>query len=159
MTKYGFDVVVHPGAEPWAPDESVLRTMRMYFPLPDATVHLWPRHRVQEVSGRQVGRYDFRAFTRGNESNVFVDDTETRASVPWIMSHELAHQLLRTKPELHRKLRDGTPARVRELDRAGDLFHRVDPEEVYCDDVANRIVGKEYDRDWWRSRVQAARTG
>jgi hypothetical protein len=151
-------VTVHPEVEAWAPDDAMLRTMRLYFPLPNATVHLWPRRMVREVSGRDVGRYDFRAFTRGDESHVFVDDTETRPSVAWIMSHELAHQLLRTKPELHHKLQDGTPAKVRELDRAGDLFHRVDPEEIYCDDVANRVMGREYDRDWWRARVLAMRT-
>ena len=85
-----------------------------------------------------------------NTSYVFVDPTETPDSVAWIIAHELSHQLVDEHPEVARML---DQAKTSEAHPASDRFHELDAEERLADGYATRLVGKRYDRSWWRKRA------
>lgn len=145
-----FQLSIHPEARLWTPDDRHLAVLRGYFSNPSMRAHILPRRLANKTLGKNLGPYAFRAFTRGNDSYVFVDPTETRRSVAWILSHELAHQKVDNSPTVSAAFAD---ALVPGLDRAGDEFHKVDAEERFCDGIATRLIGKRLDRDWWRLRT------
>lgn len=151
-------VFVHREARPWVPSEADLAQIRSFFGerLPGGQIYLWPRRLVDQVYGKPTKPLSFRAFTRAGRSNVFVDPSETDASVAFLMAHELCHQVVDRSPTLSMAFSDAKPAGV---DRAGDEFHSVDAEERFCDGIANRLLGTRYDRSWWRRRLEAERFG
>lgn len=149
-----FTLHVHPEAQPWVPEASDLERMRSFFRFNDMRAHLLPRRMANQVLGMKKKPYAFRAFTRGNDSYVFVDPTETKKSTAWILSHELAHQMVDRTPVLEQAFDDAT---VHGPDRAGDHFHEVDPEERFADGIATRLIGPRLDRTWWRERTKDPR--
>lgn len=145
-------LVVHPEAAPWVPKEPYLRKLQAFFSdekIP-MRVHLWPRRMVDRIIGRATKPYEFRAFTRGEDSHIFVDATETPQSIAWLIAHELCHRMVKSSPTLTAAFEDAKPL---DLDPAGDAFHDVDTEERFCDGIATRILGYRQDRAWWRKRV------
>lgn len=146
-------IYVHPEARPWVPDPNQVAVIRNFFDekLPNGRAFLWPARLKSEILGRPASARTFRAFTRGSDSHVFVDRSETKPSVAFVLSHELTHQLVDRSPVLSAAFDDARPAG---LGHAGDPFHAVDAEERFCDGIAARLFpGTRYDRSWWRRRV------
>ncbi len=143
---------VHEEARPWVPVEADLAALQGFYGdrLPEGNLWLWPRRMAEQVLGRRSKPYAFRAFTRGDESHVFVDGSETKQSIAFLMGHELCHQVVGRSPTLKTAFSDARPSG---LGSAGDLFHQRDPEERFCDGISERILGYRFDRDWWRPRV------
>lgn len=127
-----------------------MHQLQGFFNDPKLTVHLWPRHMVDRVIGRPTTPYEFRAFTRGDESHVFVDRTETPKSIAWLIAHELCHRMVNSSPTLSMAFDDAKPLA---LEASGDRFHEIDAEERFCDGIASRLLGYRQDRAWWRRRV------
>jgi hypothetical protein len=100
--------------------------------------------------------YSFRAYTIGNTTRIFVDDTETRDSVGWLLLHELAHAVLNGTPHLARPLRRlPRPARY----ATDDAAHEAVPEEQVANRVADllatRLGGQPgLNRPWWRAQTR-----
>lgn len=143
-------LVVHPGAEPWRPSPAFERRLLEHFSSVPAEVHLHPRRDLPAVFPRVAAPYAFRAVTvSGRPSLVFVDGTETRDSIEWLIAHEMTHQAIALRPGLKGALLARRPGG----DPASDAYHALDPEEKVCDDVATRLRGVRYDRAWWRRRT------
>lgn len=136
----------------WAPDPADQVAIDDFFGprLPNAVLWLLPRRMARQVVRRDLGPHAFRAVTRGSNSYVFVDDTETRDSTAFLMAHELTHQLVSKNRVLTAAFHD---ARAHDSDGASDHFHEVDPEERFCDGIAANLLGRRLDRSWWRPRV------
>jgi hypothetical protein len=124
------------------------------------TIH--PRRNVARIWEKDHGKamfthpYAFRAYTRGNQSRLFTDETETPDSMLWLLLHELAHVELGRNPFLkaaYRKL-PKPPGYL-----TSDTAHEAHPEEQFANLVANQwfshLTGEPciYDRLWWRKRV------
>lgn len=141
-------IVVHPGAYRWAPSERDSdKLKRRFF---NSTLHIWPRSEASRIVGRDLGPYAFRALTRGDVSHVFVDETETPESIAWLSAHELAHASLAKRDDVRQILELAAP---RDAGPHDDLYHRLDPEEVWADGIATNLFGKRLDRSWWRKRT------
>ena len=102
------------------------------------------------------GPYSFRAYTLGPVTRIFVDNTETRASVGWLILHELAHAVVNRAPRLAAELRSRPhPANYATSDAAHEA---VDEEQVanrVADLVAPRLGGRPgLNRIWWRKRTR-----
>jgi hypothetical protein len=154
-------VKIHPGAEPWAPSASWWSAVAPGL-LGPQTVSLHPRRTrnavwAQDHKGRPApgGPTSFRAYTLGAVTRVFVDDTETPASIEWLILHELAHATINRMPTVSTPLRlFPRPARYATDDDA----HEAVAEEQVCNRVANllapRLGGQSgLDRHWWRART------
>jgi hypothetical protein len=150
-----FQLHVHPEAQAWVPHEPYMVKLNKFFSDPQIPmkVTLWPRRLVDEVIGRPTKPYEFRAFTRGKESHVFVDETETPQSIAWLIAHELVHRMVDSSPTLSAAFADSRPV---DMDPAGDEFHEVDAQERFCDGIATRLLGYRQDRAWWRRRIPRA---
>jgi hypothetical protein len=149
-----FQLYIPPEAQAYAPPPALMQKLKSYFNFPHMRAHILPRRLANETLGKDKGHYAYRGFTRGNDSYMFVDPTETPESIAWLTAHELAHQKVDTSPTLQAAFRDAT---VYESCVAGDAFHRYDPEERFCDGIATNLVGKRLDRDWWRKRTMNPR--
>ena len=151
-----------PGTEPWVPSADDLASLACAL-TSDVEVELHPRAKVasvwaQEHEGRvlPVDRYAFRAFSNGRRAVLFVDDSETRDSVLWLLVHELAHLELpqsRLLEEVYRN-RERDPDYLRD-----DEAHEADLEEQFANRVADAMMlrlGRPtgLDRRWWRARVR-----
>lgn len=147
-----FRVLVHPAVEGLAPEPSRLEPLRAAFPYPEVEIRYWPRSMADSVLGKASEPYSFRAFTRGNVVNVFLDPTETHESATWITGHELGHVRVKKTPGLREILREAAPA---DVDPRSDRYHEVDPEERYADGLATRVLRVRLDRAWWRDRAMA----
>lgn len=147
-----FSLTVHPGAEPWTPSPTDLAKLQSAFANVEGQVHIWPRSVVDRITGRVMGPYAFRGFTRGPVSHLFVDYTETPRSITWLMAHELCHHTVHNNPTLHAAFNRAKP----DLAPASDRFHEIDPHELYCDGIASNILGYRLDRHWWRTRTPKA---
>lgn len=149
--KHKYSLQVHPEARAWTPEPSMQRKLEKEYPLP-VTVRIWPRRMVGQVTNKiGLAPYAFRARAIENIADVFVDQTETRESITWLIAHELAHHELKRKhPEIKKVMDTVRP----KLPRAGDEFHDYDTEEAWCDNRATSIVGKRLDREWWRNRTK-----
>ncbi len=147
-----FDLRMHPDVEAWRPSPQDLAKLHRYFgSLDGVLVSIWPRELQDRVLGRKMPAYSFRAFSRGRESHLFADASETPESIAWLMAHELGHQLLKKAPVVKEAMADATVEG--EFHPASDEFHRVDPEERFVDGLATRLIGQRLDRDWWRERA------
>lgn len=146
-----FELIVHPEARQWTPTESDLRKMRAFFKA--GRIHILPRSLANKTLGKDLPPYAFRAFTRGNDSYVFVDGTETKASISFLIAHELTHRMVHDSPTLMLAFADAR------LPLAGhsDDFHQIDAEERFCDGIAGRLLGTWHDRAWWRGRIPRRR--
>ena len=148
-------------ADPWLPVQGVLAGVRKYLS-PRTVLHLLPRSALPTTFERELGApfegspYQLRAWalkSRG-EAWVFVDETETRDSVLWVLLHELAHLDLVGAGLLQAAV---TVPRTAAYDT--DEGHEADPEERLANQVATAMLGKltgcarALDRRWWRRRV------
>lgn len=156
---------VMPGAEPWAPKPSELSPVACSL-RGSVQVQIWPRSQLlrvwaQDNPGKPLpgGSHGFRAYTRDRVVKVFVDPTETRDSVLWLLHHELAHVGVTQTPGLVRSLRRAPrPAGYPHDDEA----HECHPEERHANAVADAwmaLLGRPegLDRLWWRKRVSGRR--
>lgn len=148
-----FTLEVDPEVRSWAPRGEALSRLRAAYPFSEVTVQLWPRRKVDAVLGRRTAPYAFRAVSRGTMAHVFADESETLASVAWLIGHELGHHKVRHTPGLKEILSEAAP---RELDPADDKYHEVDPEERYADGLVTALLGERLDRAWWRDRLKRA---
>ena len=145
-----FTLKVHPNARAWVPREPQMGQIQKFFAKTEATVHILPRSMANIVLGRYADPYAFRGFTRGTDSYLFVDGTETDKSIAWLMAHELCHRMIDMSPTIKNALNE---ARPHDLDPKGDAFHDIDPAERFCDGIATNILGYRMDRRWWRKRT------
>lgn len=154
---------VAPGAERWAPTPAELGPVACAL-RGNVTVQIWPRAALPAVWAQDHGptpvpggTHGFRAYTRDHVVKVFVDGTETRDSLLWLLHHELAHVGVTQTPGLVQSLRraprePGYPSQ--------DAAHERHPEERHANAVADAWMlrlGRPsgLDRVWWRHRVQS----
>ncbi len=145
-----FALHVHPAAKAWAPRPPQMEALRRLFGKTKADVHIYPRSMANQILGRHAAPYAFRGFTRGTDSYLFVDSTETPESIAWLMAHELCHRMVAETPTMKSAFTEAAP---HDLDPAGDSFHDIDPEERFCDGIATNLLGYRQDREWWRKRT------
>ena len=153
---------VAPGAEPWAPSPESLQPVACSL-RGSVRIEVWPRSSLgrvwaQDNPGKPLpgGSHGFRAYTRGRVVKVFVDGTESKDSVLWLLHHELAHVGVTQTPGLVQSLRrsprpDGYPH--------DDEAHERHPEERHANAVADAwmaLLGRPVglDRRWWRDQVR-----
>jgi len=163
--RYGtITVTIRPGAERWAPPTRWWHALGAGLPCPQRVI-LHPRSEraaawAEDHAGKKApgGPYAFRAYTLGGVTRVFVDETETRASVGWLILHELSHALLN-----HTQVANTLRAAPRPHDYAtSDAAHERVVEEQVCNRVADllapRLGGKAgLERFWWRARTKRTR--
>jgi len=163
----GLRVIVHPGAEDWAPSEEDIQSISRQI-LRDGIVELYPRSSVAEVWESQhpgqtydKDEYAFRAYTSKNRAVVFVDKSESKESALWVILHELAHMELYGSPYLFRAYRS---IPMPDDYSTNDEAHEADPEEQMANLVATQWMGRlgygerEFRRPWWRRRVALLRS-
>lgn len=151
MSGPGLHWRIHPDAARWAPSGADRQRLADLAPADAISVVLWPRSRAREVVGVDGADYAFRAVSRGPKVIALVDETETPASIRWLLAHEMGHQQVRQRG-LHAWLGQGSP---REVDPKSDAFHAMDPEERWADGLATNTFGERLDRAWWRTRTPA----
>lgn len=112
------------------------------------------------------GHNIFRAWSSHDEKSIviFKDEVETEESLIWLLIHELTHLEIRLAPwlliysglfyeaENIRKNLNVSLHDYCQMIRENDDLHENDPEEKLCNYVATTLVGKSYDRHWWRER-------
>ncbi len=152
---------IHPGAEPWTPPDRVWHAIAPGL-LGPQHVSLHPRADRDRIwrldhAGRPPpgGPAAFRAYTLKDLTRIFVDATETRASVVWLLLHELGHADLNRNPAVAKPLR----SRPRPKDYAtSDRAHEAVVEEQVCNRIADVLAPRfgsrpGLNRFWWRRRV------
>ena len=154
---------LRPGTEAWAPParwmpvlgEGLLGPQRVVIhPRSERDLAWGEDHAGAKAPG---GPYSFRAYTLGPVTRIFVDNTETRASVGWLILHELAHAVLNRAPRTAGPLR----SQPRPTNYAtNDTAHEAVPEEQICNRVADLLTvqlgGRPgLNRHWWRKRTRA----
>ena len=151
----------HVDATDWCPNGDTINKLSQFF-TKKVNVEIYPRHMVETVWSKdhcdkpyEKDYYAFRAYAGKDYCKIFVDETETKDSVLWVMLHELAHIALASAPYLFRGYRHLTPANYFESDEA----HESDPEEKMANEIAVSWMdmlgyGKVcYPRHWWRQRT------
>lgn len=144
--------------------------------MPDVTVYIFPRSVVSqewweqwycegiEIEPVPEGKYAFRGWSDfPNKRIVLLDDeTETQASLWWLLLHELTHYAVRYAPFLQwglycERVLQGLGDKDERWD---DELHEKAPEEVFCNRIATAFMdGREYARPWWRDRIKALEMG
>lgn len=151
----------HADASDWCPNGDIIQQLSAFF-TKEVNVSIYPRHMLDVVwSKDHCGKpyekdyYAFRAYAGKDYCKIFVDETETKDSVLWVMLHELAHIALASAPYLFRAYRHLTPPDYFDSDEA----HESDPEEQMANAMAMSWMdmlgyGKvSYPRHWWRQRT------
>lgn len=92
---------------------------------------------------------------------IVADDTETPASLRWLLVHEATHVAVNAQGWLPYSLAlqrdaEGIPPDYDPSD--GETHNRV-PEEELCNATATLAVGTDYSRDWWRAHQLMRRAG
>lgn len=155
-------VVAEPGTEPWAPSQAEVERISTWLTRP-ALVYLHPRSAVERVwaeahRGRPlpVSPWAFRAWSKDGVAHVFVDESETRRSIAWLLLHELAHLDLPAASLLCRAFRHAArPDGYLDTDDG----HESHVEEQLANTVADQMLPRlglgtgSYGRRWWRRRV------
>lgn len=151
-----------PGAEPWMPSAADRQRLACLLSKA-ATVELVPRSSLPALWKRDFAGqaplppYAFRAFARGDRIAILVDETETPASVLWLLGHELAHAELSNTKLLRAAYRSIPKSTAYMTD---DDTHEAHPEEQLANLVADRVCAQAgfceqgMDRRWWRERVE-----
>ena len=151
----------HVDATDWCPNGDLVDRISPLFNK-EVSVSIFPRYLVSKVweedhPGQTYDKdyYAFRAYAGRDYCKIFVDETETKDSVLWVMLHELAHISLASAPYLFKAYRHLTAPDYFESDEA----HENDPEEQMANTVAMAgmdILGYgkvSYPRYWWRERT------
>ena len=151
----------HVDATEWCPHGDVIQCLSTFF-TKNVDIEIYPRSLLATVwekdhPGKKYNKdyYAFRAYAGKDYCRIFVDETETKDSVLWVMLHELAHIALATSPFLFKGYRHLTP----EDYHCSDNAHERDPEEQMANEIAMSWMdmlgyGKvSYPRHWWRNRT------
>lgn len=151
----------HVDATEWCPNGDVIEMLSKFF-TKEVRVEIYPRYLVNTVWEKDhpcetysKEYYAFRAYAGKDYCRIFVDETETKDSVLWVMLHELAHIALATSPFLFKGYRHLTPDDY----HCSDDAHERDPEEQMANEIAMSWMdmlgyGKvSYPRHWWRNRT------
>lgn len=103
-------------------------------------------------------KYPYRAVAERNGTvTLYVDETETKDSVKWLVLHELAHTLITAQPALAAQLRSQPRPNGYPYD---DAAHEAVVEEQVANAYADLLAPVPgLDRRWWRRRTQAASYG
>ena len=152
---------VHPGAEPWAPDDAGVQRLACLLSR-HVSVDVYHRSQLPGVWWAKTGRklthapHSFRAWSNDGHAVLLVDGTETPESIVWLLAHELAHIELGRSCLLRRAYRS-IPKPAAYLDN--DDAHEAYPEEGVANQVADQIAplagGRSgLNRRWWRRRVK-----
>jgi hypothetical protein len=148
---YNLRVVQEPNTLDYVPEpEWLARTGRI---APPGTLVVFVR-RPEHPLGK---KYPYRAVATprpggGTSIRLFVDETETKDSVKWLLLHELAHALVTAQPTLAETLRaeprpPGYPH--------NDAAHEAVFEERLANAFADRLAPVPgLDRRWWRARTK-----
>jgi len=148
---YNLRVVQEPNTLDYVPEpEWLARTGRI---APPGTLVVFIR-RPEAPLGK---KYPYRAVATprpggGTSIRLFVDETETKDSVKWLLLHELAHALVTAQPTLAETLR-AEP-------RPPGYPHNDDAHEaVFEERLANAFADRHapvpgLDRRWWRARTK-----
>lgn len=108
----------------------------------------------------------YRAFTFPAKKVMFVfyNRGETIDSLKWLVSHELSHANLRENLYLRTLLnlnfkRELSMNNIRTQEEyenmlESDSFHEDLLEEQICNAFATNLVGKNYDRYWWKKQLK-----
>lgn len=156
----------HVDATDWCPNGDIVNFLAKFF-TKEVRVEIYPRSMVGTIWSKDHENkpydkdyYAFRAYAGKNYCKIFVDETETKESVLWVLLHELAHISLSCAPYLFRAFRHLTPDDYFESDDA----HERDPEEQMANSMAMSWMdmlgyGKvSYPRHWWRKRTMMNKT-
>jgi len=101
--------------------------------------------------------YRFRAYNNGKETMIYVNETETPASVKWLLLHEMTHASLNAWPEAADIIRSiPKPANYATNDEA----HASVWEEQIADGCADHLAPSMgtlpgLNRKWWRRKMAA----
>lgn len=153
---YNLRVVQGPDTLDYVPEpEWLARTGRI---APPGTLVVFTR-RPEAPLGK---KYPYRAVATprpggGTRIRIFVDETETKDSVKWLLLHELAHALVSAQPTLAETLRaEPRPAGYPHNDDA----HEAVTEERLANAFADRLAPVPgLDRRWWRKRTRTIEYG
>lgn len=158
---------------------SLQEWVHTYYPSVDVTIHILPDSEKRAIYDQThegweyKGDDSFRAFNMLKEKiiYIFVDDAETQDSMLWLVFHELTHTAISNEILLayyfaHKRddfLLDTHGITIDqyfadETISLRDDVHENLPEEVFCNQVATRIVGADYSRPWWRERRALVQT-
>jgi hypothetical protein len=147
---YNLRVVQEPDTLDYVPEpEWLARTGRI---APPGTLVVFTR-RPEAPLGK---KYPYRAVATprpgGTSIRMFVDETETKDSVKWLLLHELAHALVTAQPALAATLRaEPRPPGYPHDDEA----HEAVTEERLANAFADRLAPVPgLDRRWWRKRTR-----
>lgn len=154
-------------------EDNLLRSLSVLWPerMPHVTIHVFSRAEAHTVAWANNWRlrHDHRPkahpdpyYERGwssyplREIVLLVDDTETPASLAWLLYHELSHIGIEHVPLFDALFRREDRAAGRLTYEVGDDHaHEAHADEQFCNRVATAFVGFSYDRLWWRPRVLA----
>lgn len=110
-------VLAEPGTQRWVPPQEWWDALARLVP-PGQTVFF--RHRPDAA-------YHYRAFNNGDNTTIYVDETETPESVRWVLLHEMAHATINRLPSVARHLRKDPKPKNYATD---DHVHASVPEEI-----------------------------
>lgn len=108
----------------------------------------------------------YRAFTCPYKNVIFVffNENESMESLKWLIAHELTHANLRENKYLRTLLnlnlkREMSRNNVSNLEEyqeliKNDYLHEEMLEEQICNEFATNLIGKNYDRLWWRKQFK-----
>lgn len=108
----------------------------------------------------------YRAFTYPYEKCVFIffNENENIESLKWLIAHELTHANLRDNTYLKNILnlnlkRELSKNNIDNLEKYNDMIkndtlHEEMLEEQICNEFATNMIGKNYDRLWWRKQFK-----
>ena len=152
------------GVAAWWPTVEQVELLDRLLRAP-ATIALLPRAELAATWARVHGGQalgvppcSIRAWANKETRNayIFIDASETRDSVIWLMGHELGHLELRRAPLV--ELSVTVPRGPEYL--ATDAGHEAAPEEQLVNQVGASVVelltGRRQmlDRHWWRARAR-----
>ena len=151
----------HVDATDWCPHGDVVQMLSQFF-TKEVNIEIYPRYLVNTVWEKDhpcetydKDYYAFRAYAGKDYCKIFVDETETKDSVLWVMLHELAHIALASSPFLFKGYRHLTPDDY----HCSDEAHERDPEEQMANSIAMSWMDMlgygrvNYPRHWWRERT------
>lgn len=114
----------------------------------------------------------YRAYTIGNNINIFNTRYETVESLTYVLFHEICHYMIRLNDLTFLLFEQLNALSLKEKGLVKDFkeqassipnfeqltteddIHENLPEEQICNAFAEAIVGKNYNRLWWRENIR-----
>lgn len=149
--------------EPWLPGADQVAAIGRLLTAP-SRVDILPRAQLVQTWASQhpaqptIEACQVRAWANkpSRRAWLFVDRSETRDSVLWLLGHELAHIELGLAPLLQAAV--AAPHSADYL--TSDAAHEAHPEERFANQVGAAVLGmltgrrQALDRLWWRKRAR-----